>query len=134
RFELPETVDVPIPDLRDTPMPVFGRTRVSAVDRSPLAAALLAVTPGDRSVSVFPAGRHVGVARTQGPDWATPPTKLVSIAPVRPAMRPARSRRRSWLSLGGRSARPIDLLALCFGQPTGWNVLRRLNARLRRGG
>lgn len=105
---------VPLPDFTGTGVRMAPRTPVPGVDRSGVAAALLARGPAGRPT----------VARAARPDhprlhdWLTPPAALWGTAPVRPVT----------------AARPPRHLARLFAAgPEQPGPLRRLGDRLRRG-
>lgn len=109
-FELPETVDVPIPDVTGVHVPMAARTPVPAVDRSGIAAALIAAGPPVRPITVAP------VERFDRRTWLAPPPGLGVITPVRPVT----------------TSRAPRHLARLFEPPPQGGLVRRLGARLRR--
>lgn len=123
-FTDPEQVLVPIPDLQNAPMPVFGRTNLPMMDRSAILAALQVTTPERLRRSV----------------WTVPPRISLS----RSAPRIFQSPGPSWLSLGNRSGQPVNLAGLFMPHRAGprklprWLIRRQrqrlwLRLRLRRG-
>ncbi|GGS54746.1 hypothetical protein [Actinokineospora fastidiosa] len=99
-FELPETVAVGIPDLRNIPMPVFGRTGPVIPDANGVAAAFLAARPRDLRL-----GQRMETLIASGPPGVPPPP--LGLLPDRfhpapwltgPLTEPRRpSRLRAWL-------------------------------------
>jgi hypothetical protein len=110
-FEVPERVDVPIPDVTGVRVPMPARTPVPAVDRSGIAAALLVRGPVVRPITVRP------VERFDRHSALTPPPGLGAITPVRPVT----------------TARAPRHLARMFEAPAGGGLLRRLGVRMARG-
>lgn len=110
-FEIPATADVPIPAITGVRVPMAARTPVPAVDRSGLAAALVARGPAVRPITVRPVERPV--RRT----WLATPPGLGVITPVRPVT----------------TSRPPRHLARLFAAPPQGGLLRRLGVRMSRG-
>lgn len=106
QFQLPTTIDVPIPGFPAKQLPLFGRTSLPVVDRSPVLAALLVTEPG-RELRTTP----VAAGRGGAPVATTRPPAL-AIAPVRSATQLAPRRAWSWFSLRQGPRQPVDLAAL----------------------
>lgn len=106
RFQLPTTIDVPVPGFPAKQLSIFGRVTVPVVDRSPVLAALHATEPS-REIRTTPLAptRNVPAVPT-----SRPPT--LSITPVRSATRPTPGQARSWFSLRHGARQPVDLVAL----------------------
>lgn len=100
RFQLPTTIDVPLPGFPAKQMSMFGRTTLPNVDRSPVLATLLVA--GTTPVAASRGGHSVTTVR--------PPA--LSLAPVRSTTRLTSRRTRSWFSLREGTRQPVDLAAL----------------------